>query len=108
MRMLLETGLSNAVMATALALMAAILSRLCRRPALSHALWLLVLLKLVTPPFFQVALPWSTLAAERERGESIADDPANGALLPLAAESESGRTAMAVDPGRHAEPAVRG
>src|SRR3954463_429359 len=28
-----------------------------RRPALSHALWLIVLLKLITPPLWNVALP---------------------------------------------------
>jgi beta-lactamase regulating signal transducer with metallopeptidase domain len=55
MRTLLEMGLSNAVLATILALPVAAISRLCRRPALTHSLWLLVLLKLVTPPL--VALP---------------------------------------------------
>ena len=29
---------------------------MCRRPAVVHSLWLLVLLKLVTPPFFLLAL----------------------------------------------------
>src|SRR5262249_5366761 len=55
---LLHVGLSNAALATALALSAAIASRLCRRPALAHSLWLLVLLKLLTPPLWRVPLPW--------------------------------------------------
>ena len=54
---LLEIALSNAVVAALLALAAAAVSALCRRPALAHRLWLLVLLKLVTPPVLPVPLP---------------------------------------------------
>src|SRR5262249_33629977 len=36
---------------------AAVVARLCRRPALAHALWLLVLLRLVAPPLWVVPLP---------------------------------------------------
>jgi len=54
----LEIGLSNAVVAIPLALLAAVVSRLCRRPALAHAMWLLVLLKLVAPPLYRVPMPW--------------------------------------------------
>src|SRR5581483_10026932 len=54
---LLETGLSNAVMATVLALLVASLALVCRRPAVLHGLWLLVLLKLITPPLVSVPLP---------------------------------------------------
>jgi beta-lactamase regulating signal transducer with metallopeptidase domain len=45
-------------MATGLALVAAGFSWFCRRPALNHCLWLLVLLKLITPPFWPVSLAW--------------------------------------------------
>jgi beta-lactamase regulating signal transducer with metallopeptidase domain len=65
--------LSNAIVATVLALLAAAVSSVCRRPALVHSLWLLVLIKLITPPIlpveiFQIsaeksAAPESTLAA---------------------------------------------
>jgi beta-lactamase regulating signal transducer with metallopeptidase domain len=48
-------GLGNAAAATVLALLAAGLGRVVRRPALAHSLWLLVLLKLLTPPL--LALP---------------------------------------------------
>ena len=34
-----------------------VLGRICRRPALTHSLWLLVMLKLVTPPLVPVSLP---------------------------------------------------
>jgi beta-lactamase regulating signal transducer with metallopeptidase domain len=53
---LLNVGLSNAVAASALAVVAAVVGYFCRRPAVRHALWLLVLLKLVTPPVY-VAVP---------------------------------------------------
>jgi beta-lactamase regulating signal transducer with metallopeptidase domain len=58
MTRLLEIGLNNAVMAAALALLAAGLCRLYCRPAFAHGLWLVVLLKLVSPPLVTVALPW--------------------------------------------------
>ena len=51
---LLQIGLSNAVVAVLLAVPAALAGRYCRRPALVHALWLLVLLKLVTPPLLRL------------------------------------------------------
>ena len=56
---LLHVGLSNAVTATLLALVAAVAARLLRRPAVAHGLWILVLIKLITPPFISVpiALP---------------------------------------------------
>jgi beta-lactamase regulating signal transducer with metallopeptidase domain len=57
MHTLLEIVVGNAAMAAVLALAAAVLSRLCRRPALTHTLWVLVLLKLVTPPLVFFPLP---------------------------------------------------
>ena len=53
---LYRAGLSNAVSATVLAVVVACLGRvLGRRPAVLHCLWLLVLLKLVTPPLYEVS-----------------------------------------------------
>ena len=49
---------SNAVVAAVLAVGIAALGRWVRHPALLHALWLLVLLKLVTPLVWRVPLPW--------------------------------------------------
>src|SRR6516165_7077324 len=54
---LLEIGLSNALVAGALALLAGV-SRVFHRPAFTHSLWLLVLLKLITPPFFAIPVSW--------------------------------------------------
>jgi beta-lactamase regulating signal transducer with metallopeptidase domain len=55
---LLNVGLSNAVVAALLALVAIAAGAVCRRPALVHGLWLLVLLKLVTPPLVRVPVAW--------------------------------------------------
>ena len=63
MQTILEIVLSNAVLATGLALLAATVARLCRRPALVHALWLLVLLKLITPPLVPVSVSWLNLGS---------------------------------------------
>src|SRR5437870_1573950 len=63
--MLIEIGLSNIAMAAALAVVAVIVGRAFRRPALTHSLWLLVLIKLITPPLFYVPVAFLTsLAAE--------------------------------------------
>ena len=73
MSTLLATGLTNVVMATALALCAAVVGRFCKRPALTHALWLLVLLKLLCPPLWPV--PIQTPDPEpgpRRRGDPVA------------------------------------
>jgi beta-lactamase regulating signal transducer with metallopeptidase domain len=54
---LFTLGLANAAAATVLALLVAVLGRtLALRPAVRHSLWLLVLLKLVTPPLFEVSI----------------------------------------------------
>ena len=48
----LHMALSNAAFAGVAALLVWGFSRLCRKPALIHALWLVVLLKLLTPPIW--------------------------------------------------------
>src|SRR5215471_13113190 len=55
---LVHIGLLNAVLATGLAILAAAARVLRRRPAFVHALWLLVLLKLLTPPFLVIPISW--------------------------------------------------
>jgi YD repeat-containing protein len=49
--------LDNAAVAAVLAVFAAALSRFARAPAVRHAAWLLVPLKLVTPPLVSLPLP---------------------------------------------------
>lgn len=60
MTWLLEVGLSNLAVAALLALIAAMAGRCFKRPALTHALWLLVFLKLITPPLVPLPLGWLT------------------------------------------------
>ena len=76
MESLVHAMLSNALAVTVLAIMVAILGRACRRPALIHGLWLVVMLKLVTPPVVPVSLPvavnlvperWSQVELEENR-----------------------------------------
>src|SRR6516165_5417908 len=103
----LEVGLSNAVLAGLLALVAAVVSRVARRPALAHSLWLLVLLKLVTPPLLRVPLPWlptesSTVAASPSAKEEIAVRPGG----PEPAETDSRTRQEPLAPGNPANPAV--
>ena len=57
MESLVHAMLSNAVAAAVLAVLVTIIGRDCRRPALIHGLWLIVMLKLVTPPRRADSLP---------------------------------------------------
>jgi beta-lactamase regulating signal transducer with metallopeptidase domain len=60
----LSVGLANAVVAGLLALGVAAVGIGARgRPALRHGLWLLVLLKLVTPPLWKVPVAWVGVGA---------------------------------------------
>jgi beta-lactamase regulating signal transducer with metallopeptidase domain len=63
MESLVHILLSNALAATVIAVVAAALGRICRRPALTHGLWLVVLLKLVTPPLVPVSLPITSVVS---------------------------------------------
>jgi len=56
MNALLEIVASNAVLATLMAVAVAGVTRFVRRPEVVYWLWALVLIKLVTPPVFQVPL----------------------------------------------------
>jgi beta-lactamase regulating signal transducer with metallopeptidase domain len=72
---LLHLGLSNALAATVLALVAAGLGSACRRPALAHGLWLLVLLKLLTPPLLLIPVPWPARTASAPAAPNAAPLP---------------------------------
>jgi beta-lactamase regulating signal transducer with metallopeptidase domain len=72
---LLQIGLINAAVATVLACAVALIGRKVRQPALMHALWIIVLVKLVTPPVVEipVEVPFSltgvtSIAARLSRG----------------------------------------
>ena len=57
MNTLLEIALSNAIVVSVLAVIVFLVGRFARYPALCHGLWVLVLVKLVTPPILHVPLP---------------------------------------------------
>ncbi len=78
MHPLLQLGLGNALMVVPLALLAAVVGRRSRRPALTHALWLLVLLKLVTPPLIPFPISWPT-----DWPADLAADPTPGMDRPV-------------------------
>src|SRR5260370_41950361 len=50
--------LMNAAAAAVMAVLAALVSYGWRRPAVTHRLWLVLLLKFVTPPLVHVPVPW--------------------------------------------------
>ena len=80
METLLRIGLSNAVAAALLALVVGTAACVWRRPAVLHALWLLVLVKLLTPPLVWLPEPWSTPASPPPK--VVAETP----LVPAAAD----------------------
>jgi bla regulator protein BlaR1 len=88
MQAFLSLGLSNGVMATILAAFACVAGRCFRQPAVRHALWLLVLLKLVTPPFVSLPLALPDLAVA---------EPAN--LISAASAVPEGPSAVPSEPG---------
>ncbi|HEY7426255.1 MAG TPA: M56 family metallopeptidase [Gemmataceae bacterium] len=107
---LLNIALSNAVVAAVLALVAAAAGALCRRPALVHGLWLLVLLKLVTPPLLRIPVAWPTAlesvqapvaasameAPISETTSSSPEQPDVVLVLPMTAEGEPASSADAI------------
>lgn len=72
-------AVSNAVAALVLALMAYLVGAVSRRPALVHGLWLLVLLKLVTPPLIHIPI---NLPHATETVPVVADEQPASVLTP--------------------------
>ncbi|TWU10934.1 M56 family metallopeptidase [Allorhodopirellula heiligendammensis] len=60
---LFQVGVSNAVLATGLALVVLLITRKSRYPAWTHALWVLVLVKLLVPPIYWVTAEMPTSAS---------------------------------------------
>ena len=74
-----EIGLANALVVAVVAPLAFVAARATKRPAWAHAIWVVVLLKLVTPPVarWPVARAW---------GESVQELPvAKGSRPPVRA-----------------------
>lgn len=69
---IIECVISNVAIATALALLAALVGRVTTKPQIAHTLWVLVLVKLVTPPVVHIPVgyPVSTTVALESSGDS--------------------------------------
>jgi beta-lactamase regulating signal transducer with metallopeptidase domain len=88
MTSLLEVGLANAVLATGLALVVWLATRVWRHPVFVHTLWIVVLVKLITPPL--VSVPWGIVERSmpsQEPSTSRADSAAMSKELTRPEES---------------------
>ena len=75
---LLVIGLTNALVSAILGAAAYAITRLCKNPHVARALWLVVLLKLVTPPLVNLPLP--NLAASDGVGSASVTLPTSDGL----------------------------
>jgi beta-lactamase regulating signal transducer with metallopeptidase domain len=66
---LLQMGLSNACFSLALAIVAMVVGAKTKRPHLAHMLWLIVFIKLVTPPI--VTIPIDTFSIQPEAVDTL-------------------------------------
>jgi beta-lactamase regulating signal transducer with metallopeptidase domain len=62
---LLQIGLTNAVLSAVLAILVLAITRFCKNPHLAHALWIVVFLKMVTPPL--ISVPISFVSGENQK-----------------------------------------
>lgn len=85
---LLDVAIVNAITVIPLALAAWLAGRTLRHPALTHALWVLVLAKLVTPPLFQLPYSIESLAS---RPAATADDFGPSTLVPASSSRPPNR-----------------
>src|SRR4051794_28527525 len=76
MQFILDALLANALVALFLAVLAALVNFRVRRPALAHAMWLMVLLKLIPPPLFSLHWPFSAQPGNDESALVLSDDGA--------------------------------
>jgi beta-lactamase regulating signal transducer with metallopeptidase domain len=105
---LLRIAVTNSIGAAAIVLLALVSALLLRRPALTHFLWLLVLVKLLTPPVFSIPVHLGTVGRETvapsvsltqpiasedaQPRQFTADLPTGNVSTPSAARSQSRRT----------------
>lgn len=73
MGVLFEVGLANALMVVLLAIVATAATVWKRHPALVHGLWVLVFIKLLTPPLVAVPVPWLSDQLERRAANSVSE-----------------------------------
>ncbi len=103
METVLQVGLSNAGAAAGLGLGVLLLAWVCRRPALLHGLWLLVLVKLITPPLVSLEIGASREHQSRTDFQSVPQAPvADVPALP--AKEELQELMEAIEAGVDANP----
>lgn len=75
MSSLFEAGISNAVVACGFAMITAVLTWKSKWPAWTHALWVLVLLKLLTPPLFWIgtSIPSPAITSDSETSITVVE-----------------------------------
>lgn len=87
-----QMGLSNACFSLALAIVAMVVGAKAKRPHLAHMLWLLVFVKLVTPPI--ATIPIVTIPAQGETAVAIKAESLGQEVRPgfrEALQKDSGR-----------------
>ncbi len=84
---LLELALGNVAVASLLAAVAWAVGRSLRRPALTHGLWLLVFIKLLTPPLLSVPILRLPAPVPVVAAPAVAAAPAAIAPIPFAHEA---------------------
>ena len=77
MESFLNSVASNVALAGALAVVVFSLTRVWRSPQLAHALWLLVLIKLLAPHVFNVPIYDAWSSPRRAVGAGLSDGPDN-------------------------------
>ena len=97
MQWLVEVGLSNALAVVVLAIVASLAGKIARRPAVTHALWLLVLVKLLTPPIIELPLPWS-IARSAAFDAPTVDASQSHAALRSPRENQTGERSQVTTP----------
>lgn len=111
MTTLLNTALINAVTVIPFALLAFLVSRLAVRPALTHALWVLVLVKFVTPPLFNLPVTIEVPVAAEPYGGGGELEPASigptSAAVSASGHQATNSVAMQIDPKVRTEESPR-
>lgn len=75
-------ALSNTLFACGLALLTLVVARLSRNPHLAHTLWLLVLIKLVTPSFVEIPIAGPLAVAQRQLPTGVPAIKTHSSLVP--------------------------
>jgi beta-lactamase regulating signal transducer with metallopeptidase domain len=99
----LNIALLNAVTVLPLAALAFVIGRLARRPALTHAVWVLVLLKFITPPLFNLPVTIEAPIAVETRSGSTGVGHVSNVPVPPSDSARLENSPVVIDPSIRAE-----